>query len=124
MSQTEIPIADAPLKARVLDYVLQTDYVSFAELANRFEGFTGGNIVIEMQTNVLLWMNMTQEAATAVRDLVDQGAIVVQPSVPMVYLADGRIPSIPVAKRLRDHKVPHWFPVTLRPPQAKSGARP
>ena len=41
--------------------------------------------------------------------------VVAMPSQFLVYLADGRVPNMPIAKRLHPYQEPHWLPVTLRP---------
>ena len=43
------------LKSRVAQYVRRTDYVSFAELANRFgAAFYAGDRVLELRENLIL----------------------------------------------------------------------
>jgi hypothetical protein len=101
----------------VEEYINQTDYVSFAELASRFgrANFNGGDRVIELEPNLILWGGLTQEASDAVRGLLSDGIIAVHPSSLMVYMADGCIPRMPIAKRIKAYKKEHWLPVTLRP---------
>ncbi|ASL80483.1 hypothetical protein GBLP1_g1999 [Lactiplantibacillus plantarum] len=36
-----------------------------------------------------------------------------QASSPMIYLIDGVVPSMPVAKTNREYKHPHWVPVVF-----------
>ena len=107
------------LKDRVLEYIGSTDYVSFAELANRFgDHFKGGEHCIELRHNLVLWAGMSAEAATAMRELLNDKEIAAQPSSMWVYLADGSALTFPIAKRVRTYTKPHWAPVTLRPAKA------
>jgi len=105
-----------PLVERIQEYVAKTDYVTFAELANRFgDEFRGGEHCLSKGNNTVLWIGMTEEAAKAVTALLEGGAIAVQPTSPLTYLIDGSCPGLPVAKQARRYKTPHWLPVTLRP---------
>ena len=106
------------LKDRVRAYIESTDYVSYAELAHRFPEFKGGDYATFLAENLVLWANMTQEAADAINALRAEGHIKIQPSSIFVYLADGMTMSLPIAKRVRAYKKPHWAPTTLRPASA------
>jgi hypothetical protein len=57
---------------------------------------------------------MTEEAATAVGDLLTEHAIYAHPASQLVYLIDGRTLSLPIPKSARKLTKPHWLPVTLR----------
>jgi hypothetical protein len=108
-------MVEGTLKDRVVAYIQATDYVSYAELSNRFSEFRDGDLAISMRENLYLWAGMTQEAVDAIQALREEGAITVKPSSLLVYLADGRSLSFPIARRVRDYKKPHWAPTTLRP---------
>jgi hypothetical protein len=105
----------ASLKDRVVAYIESTDYVSYAELASHFPEFKDGEFAISLRQNLILWVNMTQEAAQVVEELRAEKRIVVNPSSLLVYLCDGMSLNMPIAKRVRDYKKPHWAPTTLRP---------
>jgi hypothetical protein len=116
------------LKERVRDYIVATDFVSFAELANRFgDHFSGGDRCLEVQPNLVLWAGMTEEASDAVRTLLNEQIIFAARTTQLIYLCDGRSLTFPIAKRARSYAKPHWVPVTLRPiermPQSKKGRR-
>jgi len=105
-----------PLKERVRDYIEQTDFVSFAELANRFgDHFKGGDYGLEMRPNLVLWAGISQEGFDAINQLLDERAIFSQSCSPLIYLADGMSLRFPIARRDRDYAKPHWAPMTLRP---------
>jgi hypothetical protein len=105
----------ASLKDRVMAYIEATDYVSYAELANRFSEFKDGEFAISLRQNLILWVNMTEDAVQAIDELRAEKRITVNPSSLLVYLADGMSLNMPIAKRVRDYKKPHWVPTTLRP---------
>lgn len=111
------------LKEAITEYVRETDHVSFAELHTSLgrvlpwdhPGFDlKGDHVIELHHNLILWFNMSEEFVQAVVDLRESGIIKVEPCPVLVYLADGMVPSAPVAKQNRAYKEPHWLPVVLR----------
>lgn len=115
----------ATLKERLLEYITGTDFVSFAELGNRFgKEFQDGEMSISKGENVVLWAGMTECGAQAVSELLDEGAIQIEPCRTLVYLIDGSCLTLPVMKRPRRYKKPHWLPVTLRPVQASRGRKP
>lgn len=116
---------EPPLKARVLEYIKRRDYVSFAELGHRFgDNFAGGGeFSISKGENIVLWVGMTEAAANAISELLEEGAIRAEPTVLLVYLADGACMRLPLVKRNRAYKKPHWLPVTFRPADAPRKGR-
>ena len=104
------------LKERIREYVEQTDYVSFAELGNRFGSeFNNGDRELCQGENVVIWSNMTEDGVMAISELLDEGAIHLHPSSTLVYLIDGCALKLPTVRRRRTYKTPHWLPVTIRP---------
>lgn len=106
-----------PLKERIRDYVVRTDYVTFAELDRHFK-ISGGDHSIEMRHNLILWTNMHAEASAAIVELLAEQAIHIHPSTQLVYLIDGSFPNLPIPKRMPGaggFKTLHWLPATLRP---------
>jgi hypothetical protein len=108
-------MSGASLKDRILAYIETTDHVSYAELANHFPEFKDGEFAISLRENLILWVNMTEEATQAIEELRAEKRITVSPSTMLVYLIDGMSLNMPIAKRVRDYKKPHWAPTTLRP---------
>jgi hypothetical protein len=113
------------LRERLLAYILDVDHVTFAELANRFgEAFHGGDFQLSKGENIMLWAHLTQEAADAVSELLESGAIEAHPTGMLTYLSDGRGLSLPLVKTCPKYKAPHWLPVALRPPGKGHRANP
>jgi len=88
--------------------------VSFAELC-RIEGFEGdGQCLGIASKNIWFWFNLSTGAADALEKLIEEKKIEFCPTTPLIYLIDGRIPNVPVAKQNRSYKKDRWLPVALK----------
>lgn len=56
-----------------------------------------------------------------VEHLIRTKQIYCYPASTLIYLADGRIPALPVAKKDKQYKEPHWLPIcfNIMPPVMK-----
>lgn len=107
------------LASTVTDYMRLNDYVSFAEIQNRFgaNGELQGQQCITLGApNVIAWAGMSETYCAAMLRLLDAGVVHMWPSSVLVYLADGGMLRMPLVGRVpkAGYKKPHWFPVTLR----------
>lgn len=108
------------LRSAILEYVNANDHVTFAELHRRFESrfnlrgdyaFAPGSF-----PTLILWAGMSEEYCTALQDLTSpDGPLVKVPCAPFVYMIDGQVLNMPVAKRAHTYKEDHWLPIVLRP---------
>jgi hypothetical protein len=98
--------------------VLDENHVTFAELS-RIDGFGGGEMCIEFgegKKNILAWAGMSEEAVEILRRLEAEGVFHFDhhgTSTFLCYLVDGVQLNLPLAKRAKHYKEPHWLPVTL-----------
>ena len=111
------------MKQAILDLITKRHgSVSFVELSHEVAGFDG-NMELTIGDNIVLWWGVSAVAAKAIEDLRSSGAIHVHPTTAMVYLIDGTIPRLPIAKRAGPYKSPHWLPVVfigpMPPPKPK-----
>ena len=94
--------------------------ISFVELVDAAGPDAVGDFCMSTQTarplNIFFWFNVSGEFSEAFANIREMIEIV--PTSVMVYLIDGRVPSVPVAKRPRKYKEPHWAPVTVKLKQA------
>lgn len=90
--------------------------VSFVDLENRLGAKAKGDYQYEILPNVVLWSGMSIEFASALRDERIRDALEIAPTPLLVYLADGKVLNLPIAKRppRNGYREPHWAPVTLR----------
>jgi hypothetical protein len=105
-----------PLANEIIKFVSGSGSVSFAEL-ERIEGFGGGELAWSIETekveNVFLWINLTQEAVDAMKELHEAKFLEMKPTTFFVYACDGRMLTLPLAKAGRIYKKPHWLPVVF-----------
>jgi hypothetical protein len=98
--------------------LLPQDNISFAELA-RLEGFAGDQeLFLNAATdtsNIVLWSGVSPEAADALKVLFEQGECHFRPTSVLTYLCDGMMLKLPLVKRSRHYKTPHWCPCVLKP---------
>lgn len=102
----------------LIELIRERDHVSFTELERVLDERsvpTKGNQAIFIGTeNVILWAGMSPEFVEAVLGL--RGRAEPEPCDMLVYLIDGRLLSLPLAKRIPKHgyKEPHWVPAVFR----------
>jgi hypothetical protein len=103
------------LQDAVMDYIETQDHVSFAELANRFPQFKGGELAacVPDYPTIVYWCNMQQEAADAIRNLFESKKIYFKQTTFLVYAIDGTRLNLPIAKSKRKYKNDHWLPVVI-----------
>jgi hypothetical protein len=104
-----------------LFYIRTTDYVSMAELENWLAG-RGVNVAgehsLEIAPNTVLWAGVS-EVFCDILDQLRPYLDLVPASSLLVYIADGKFLSLPIAKRppKGGYRKRHWLPVTLRTKQ-------
>ena len=108
----------SPMARAVLDLVRRRPGTSWVELCRFIEGATGNRGVFAGR-NVLLWNGVSQDLIDAVTALNDAGLIEVRASVPLVYMVDGEIPTLPWARRVPvgGYASPRWLPTVLDLPK-------
>lgn len=89
------------------------DGISFAGLSH-IEGFKGDFMYGFPDKNIYFWFSCSEEAIDAIEELISEGAIVLKPTVELVYLMDGIMPrNKKVAKKFRTYVEERWLPVVL-----------
>ena len=101
-------------------YDMIGDYgdVSFAALSlNWPDLFRHGNKEILMEgatfSNIVLWSGLSDEGIAVLQDVLEMGCEYA-PTPPLVYLVDGSMLNLPLAKSARKYKKPHWLPVLIK----------
>jgi hypothetical protein len=93
--------------------LLERNHVTFAEIS-RIEGARGDReITIETDeaSNIVLWQGVSQELADALEIIRQEGQYEPRPTGILTYAIDGMMLRMPIAKRKRHYKTPHWLPV-------------
>jgi len=110
------------LEDRILEYVQRHPTATFAELTRRLPDIKGEYGLELGDTNILLWPALTEQAIAAFKKLMEDNRIIPNCEPMLIYLVDGMVPSLPVAKRIRKrgYKKLHWLPVSFSVPRGPS----
>jgi hypothetical protein len=104
------------LKEGVLALVRNETTPTLAAVA-RLPGAWGEKWLTVTGKNIVLWGAFSWEAISAIRELQLEGRIRLEPTLPLVYLAEGIAPRLPLVKShraiARGYAQPHWLPVVL-----------
>jgi len=96
------------LKDRVYDFIKHTDAISCVQLSREFGE---GNYSLHVRKNTITAFGLTKEVVDAIIELLKTGQIVEVPTHFLTYLIDGRVPSLPIARRGNwEYKKLHWMP--------------
>jgi hypothetical protein len=101
------------LKQRLFQYIKVTARVSFAELAQDFPEFREGKIAVFLRENLIVWVDLTEEASMAMAQLIQEDRIDLRATDVLTYAIDGHLLDLPIAHEVRDYDTPHWMPATL-----------
>lgn len=110
----------ASLKQRVVRFIDEHDWVTFARLHRHFAGDSREPTELALPGNRIVWSGLPQPLADAILELLDEGQLAALPGNKGAYRRDGRILNLPVEKHVppEGHAEPHWFPVLLRSARA------
>jgi hypothetical protein len=99
----------------MLDTIREDRGVSFVELKRMFGSEAHGDLVIQLRHNIVLWCDVSQTFFEAFQLIIPE--VEMYPTSLLVYMVDGCILQLPIAKRLpkTGYKIPHWAPVTFSP---------
>lgn len=102
-------------KPRLLAFVDEHDWVTFAHLHKQFAGDAREDTEMQLPGNRVVWSGLPRPIVDAILELLDEGRLAALPSSKAAYRKDGRVLKLPEEKRPPPHETPHWFPVVLRP---------
>ena len=100
-------------KDRIYEYISQKGGgVSFVEIR---EEFGEGNYDMSTPTNLVFFSGLTDKTVDGIIELLKEKRILMYPTSPLIYLVDGCVCNLPLAKRppTNGYKEPHWIPVVL-----------
>ena len=107
-------------KSAVIELVRETKGgVSFAEIEDLFSPFMDVHgeqaVTLPGYPNIILWMNMSSALCQVIEELVTDKVLTYSPVEWLVYVADRKILSLPLATRPEVYDTPHWLPVAFDP---------
>lgn len=98
------------------DFISKHPGTSFVEL-KRFIGeeFDGDYVwhASKPYNNIILWTGMSEQAIDLLAGAVESGLINIHGTSHLVYLIDGVSLNVPIAKKLKNYKLPRWFPAVF-----------
>ena len=105
-------------KQEILSFVKSTPEPSFFEL----ERILRRKQLVETQEskmmichpqykNIVLWITDNHLLAKAIKELIHEKRVIVKSCNVLIYALDGKLLSLPIAKKIHDYKEPHWLPV-------------
>lgn len=107
------------MEEEILEFVRQNRHVSFVELLHKLGQPARGTAALELNgekfSNIVLWLNCSMEFIEAIKNLLDRKLITLNSASLLSYLIDGELLTLPIAKRERHYKKPHWAPMVLNP---------
>jgi hypothetical protein len=74
--------------------------------------------------NIVFWGGISEEAVDALNALVYvEKRAHWHPCTPLIYLIDGAMVRLPIARKMKVYKKPHWCPMTLNRGPFPTGRR-
>lgn len=112
LTREELTLAD-----QIEQFISSRKHVSFVELVNRFPRIKGDlSLCFGKTQNIILWNGISESFGDIFEFLWrERCSICIVPTSPIVYMADGAVPNMPLAKGNYGYKSPHWSPVVLNP---------
>lgn len=106
------------IKTDVLNFIKNHKGTSYVELESLFDklGFEWrGNLETcsDVCDNVIYWYGWNKEALNILNSLQHDELIEKQPADLLVYLIDGKRLDLPLVKKFKEYKTPHWLPVVF-----------
>lgn len=98
----------------VIEYVKKSGGATFADLENRFGWLGGGDYVMDIpEQNLLMWLGLSDAGVEFYTDLNVKKHIQAGLCSWILYADGGKIPNLPVAKRVPKggYKKRRWAPV-------------
>lgn len=94
--------------------------ISFAEINRFFERqdikYKGEQaITMPEHPSIIYWANWNELAVNIYLYALDklEGKLQMKSCSHLIYMIDGMIPTMPVAKSIRDYKNDHWLPIVM-----------
>lgn len=110
-------MTDTTLEDRVVAFIAERGGgVSFVELEREFpEEFDGQDDTTRLTTydNIVLCQPVSRAMAEALSSACSKGRIVMESVLMPVYVVDGTVPMVPIARKARQSRTGQWLPVTI-----------
>lgn len=111
---------EAEIIVALEEFIKERDHVSMVEVSRFLEEngvpIKGDLAFVLSEPNIALWAGMSQEFSDVMHSINERGKVTIEPASLLVYLIDGAMLRMPLAKRppKKGYKETHWAPVCLR----------
>jgi len=105
----ESPLTITELEQKIIDFAKKYHGVSCAEISNKFGK---GNTSLTMKQHIITAFGLSEEVGKALDSLIKKRELVEIPCNILIYLIDGQVLTIPIAKNIPNngYKKDHWLP--------------
>lgn len=106
------------LEKRIYDYIKANAGTSFVEIEDEFQrlgyDWQGDKDIRSGEfENMIFWLGWNAETVAAMIKVLMRSDIKIEAVSSFIYVIDGNMLEMPLAKRQQDYKEPHWAPVVL-----------
>jgi len=99
-----------------IDLHIGTSFVEILDFL-KSEGIeVEGKYALEPKENVIYWSGLSDIICNYFIGLIDDKKIIPIPCHILIYMCDGRGLALPIAKKFKGYKTPHWIPITFYTP--------
>jgi hypothetical protein len=116
---------NSELKDKVCEYISEHRGVTFVELerllSDEIEVRGEYNITSSKDDNIIFWINVSEQFADIINELIASGRVDISATRPFVYAVDGKQIAMDTAKQppKDGYKNPHWLPLQFNPPDTE-----
>jgi hypothetical protein len=110
------------IKAEIKNRVNKLKDQSFYNIEQIFEEFEfdyyeeGKFLAVPNNTNTILWVDWNDEAMDLLTEVIDENDFNLSTAHPIVYMIDGKMVNLPIAKNFsHPYKYARWIPTLLVP---------
>jgi len=105
------------MEKQIMDLVKERPGTSFVEIKNHIKDAKGESSITFPDKNIFVHGGLSEDACTSIKNLINEGKLVLSPCGILVYMIDGEVYKIPIAKRFRSYKEERWMPSLLNLPE-------
>lgn len=103
------------MKDAIFNFIVDKgDNVSFAEFEKSLDGFKGNFEFGRPEKNIVFWQGASPEFVNGLNALIEEGLVDIKGVSEIIYLVDGCMPRLPLAKQNRKYKDTHWVPAVVQ----------
>jgi len=108
------------IEKQIFDKIRFTDHVSFAEIErlvddSHIDKEFDHSFKSKKYKNIFFWVSRKKVIIDSIVKLIREDKIQLKPTTKFIYLIDGHMLNMPLAKKGMDYKNPRWCPVILSP---------